>query len=47
MQTQTRRIRNFVGREQVDPAEGRFYDLVNPPTGEAYTIGSELTRTKG
>lgn len=47
MRTQTRRIRNFVGGEQVDPAKVRSYDLVNPSTGEAYTIGSELTRTKG
>ena len=32
----TTSIKNFVGGEQVDPADGRFYDLVNPSTGEAF-----------
>ncbi len=35
-QTQTKRVKNFVGGEQADPADGRFYDLVDPTTGEAY-----------
>jgi betaine-aldehyde dehydrogenase len=34
--TKTKRIKNFVGGEQVEPADGRFYDLVNPATGEAF-----------
>ncbi|MEW6635583.1 MAG: gamma-aminobutyraldehyde dehydrogenase [Actinomycetota bacterium] len=34
---QTKTIKNFVGGEHVDPAEGRFYDVINPSTGEAYT----------
>ena len=32
--TETRTLKNFVGGEQVDPADGRTYDLVNPATGE-------------
>ena len=32
----TTSIKNFVGGEQVDPADGRFYNLVNPATGEAF-----------
>ena len=36
MQTQTKSIKNFVNGEHVDPAEGRFYDLTNPSTGEVY-----------
>src|SRR5215203_5103923 len=36
MQTETKRVKNFVGGEQVDPSDGRFYDVVNPSTGEAY-----------
>ena len=32
----TTSIKNFVGGEQVDPADGRFYDLVNPATGETF-----------
>jgi betaine-aldehyde dehydrogenase len=36
MQTETERVKNFVGGEYVDPAEGRFYDLVNPSTGETF-----------
>lgn len=47
MRTETRRTSNSAEIGQVDPAEGRFYDLVNPSAGEAYTIGSELAWTKG
>src|SRR5829696_494324 len=36
MQTETKRIRNFIGGEHADPAEGRLYDLVNPSTGEVF-----------
>ena len=36
MQTETKRVKNFVGGENVDPADGRFYDLVNPSTGETF-----------
>ena len=36
MQTETKRVKNFVGGEHVDPADGRFYDLVNPSTGETF-----------
>ena len=36
MQTDTKRVKNFVGGEQVDPSDGSFYDVVNPSTGEAY-----------
>ncbi|HEV2094857.1 MAG TPA: gamma-aminobutyraldehyde dehydrogenase [Rubrobacter sp.] len=36
MQTQTRNIKNFVNGEHVDPAEGRFYDVTNPATGEVF-----------
>jgi len=36
MQTETKRIRNFIGGEYADPAEGRLYDLVNPATGEVF-----------
>jgi betaine-aldehyde dehydrogenase len=32
----TTSIKNFVGGEPVDPADGRFYDLVNPATGETF-----------
>ena len=32
----TTSIKNFVGGEHLDPAEGRFYDLVNPATGETF-----------
>jgi betaine-aldehyde dehydrogenase len=34
--TETRTLKNFVGGEQVDSAEGRTYDLVNPTTGEVF-----------
>ena len=36
MQTETKRVQNFVSGEHVDPAEGRFYDLVNPSTGKTF-----------
>src|SRR5918997_213547 len=36
MQTETRSIKNFVNGEHVDPAEGRFYDVTNPATGEVF-----------
>ena len=36
MDTKTKRIKNFVGGEHVDSADGRLYDLVNPATGEAF-----------
>ena len=36
MQTQTKGIKNFVNGEHVDPAEGRFYDVTNPATGEVF-----------
>ncbi len=32
--TETRTLKNFVGGEQVEPADGRTYDLVDPSTGE-------------
>jgi betaine-aldehyde dehydrogenase len=32
--TETRTLRNFVGGEQVETADGRTYDLVDPTTGE-------------
>jgi betaine-aldehyde dehydrogenase len=36
MQTGTRSIKNFVNGEHVDPADGRFYDVTNPATGEVF-----------
>jgi betaine-aldehyde dehydrogenase len=36
MQTETKRIKNFIGGERAEPADGRLYDLVNPSTGEAF-----------
>ncbi|HSL00125.1 MAG TPA: gamma-aminobutyraldehyde dehydrogenase [Rubrobacteraceae bacterium] len=35
METKTR-VQNFVGGEHVSPTDGRFYDVINPATGEAY-----------
>src|SRR5919202_1101127 len=35
--TDTRTLRNFVGGEQADTADGRTYDLVNPATGEVFS----------
>lgn len=40
MQTETRNIKNFVNGEHVDPAEGRFYDVTNPATGEVFAQAS-------
>ena len=34
MQTGTKRVKNFVNGEHVEPAEGRFYDVTNSSTGE-------------
>jgi betaine-aldehyde dehydrogenase len=36
MQTGTRQVKNFINGEYAEPAEGRFYDLTNPATGEAF-----------
>ncbi len=36
MHTETKRIKNFIGGESVEPAEGHLYDLVNPSTGEVF-----------
>ncbi len=36
MQTGTKRIKNFVNGEQAEPADGGFYDLVDPSTGEVF-----------
>ena len=36
MTTETWSVKNFVGGEYTDPADGRFYDLVNPATGETF-----------
>jgi betaine-aldehyde dehydrogenase len=36
MQTETKRIKNFVNGEYTDPADGQSYDLVNPATGETF-----------
>jgi betaine-aldehyde dehydrogenase len=34
--TETKTLKNFVGGEYVDAADGRTYDLVNPATGEVF-----------
>src|SRR5215208_5180471 len=34
--TETRTLKNFVGGEYTDAADGRYYDLVNPATGETF-----------
>src|SRR5215217_3992800 len=36
MQTEIKRIKNFVNGEYTDPADGQSYDLVNPATGETF-----------
>ncbi|HEX2728452.1 MAG TPA: aldehyde dehydrogenase family protein, partial [Rubrobacteraceae bacterium] len=36
MDTKQSKLKNFVGGESVDTADGRAYDLVNPSTGEVY-----------
>src|ERR671916_319157 len=34
--TETKTLRNFVGGEYVDAADGRTYDLINPATGQTF-----------
>jgi betaine-aldehyde dehydrogenase len=34
--TETRTLKNFVGGEYTDTADGRYYDLVNPSTGGTF-----------
>jgi betaine-aldehyde dehydrogenase len=34
--TDTRTLKNFVGGEYTDTADGRYYDLVNPSTGGTF-----------
>jgi betaine-aldehyde dehydrogenase len=34
--TETRTLKNFIGGEHTDTAEGKTYDLVNPTTGEVF-----------
>jgi betaine-aldehyde dehydrogenase len=34
--TETKTLKNFVGGEYVDAADGKTYDLVNPATGEVF-----------
>ena len=34
--TATRTLKNFVNGEYVEPASGRYSDVVNPATGEVY-----------
>src|SRR5918998_1190410 len=34
--TETKTLKNFVGGEYVDAADGRTYDLVNPATGQTF-----------
>src|SRR5215210_1435484 len=36
MQTETKRVKNFVNGEHRDPADGQTYDLVNPATGQTF-----------
>ncbi|MDP9440106.1 MAG: gamma-aminobutyraldehyde dehydrogenase [Actinomycetota bacterium] len=36
MQTETKSIKNFVNGEHIDPADGRYYDVTNPATGEVF-----------
>jgi betaine-aldehyde dehydrogenase len=36
VETKAKKVQNFVGGERVDPADGRFYDVINPSTEEAY-----------
>ena len=36
METKQSKVKNFIGGEQVDPADGRTYDLVSPVTGETF-----------
>ena len=34
--TETSTLKNFVGGEYVDAADGRTYELVNPATGQTF-----------
>src|SRR5215212_10100739 len=34
--TETKTLKNFVGGEYVDAADGRTYDLINPATGQTF-----------
>ena len=36
MDTKKKALKNFVGGEHTEPADGRTYDLVNPSTGEVF-----------
>jgi betaine-aldehyde dehydrogenase len=36
VETKQSKVKNFIGGEQVDPADGRTYDLVSPVTGETF-----------
>ncbi len=36
METETKRVRNFIGGEYMDTADGESYDLINPSTGEKF-----------
>jgi len=36
VETKQSKLKNFIGGEQVDPADGRTYDLVSPVTGETF-----------
>ena len=36
MDTEVKRIKNFVGGEHVDPTDGESYELINPSTGEPF-----------
>ena len=36
MSTELRRLRNYIGGEFRDAADGRTTEVVNPATGEAY-----------
>jgi betaine-aldehyde dehydrogenase len=38
------RLKNFIGGEMVDPAEGRSEDVVNPATGEAIAVAPLSTK---
>jgi aminomuconate-semialdehyde/2-hydroxymuconate-6-semialdehyde dehydrogenase len=38
VQTQTRRIKNFIGREFVEPVSGKYLDNIEPATGKCYSL---------
>jgi len=44
VQTQTKKITNFVGGEQVAPTDGHYYDVTNPATGEVYAQAPQSSR---